>query len=406
MDFDHAVIGAGVIGAASAYHLKRLDPGSSVVLIDREKRPGAGNTAKSAALYRNIFSSRTSQLLATSTIRYFLTIPEKLQIRPTGYLWMFSKDQWDASKNALSNLDPVKDELEMWDVDRLLDALKIRTDGSGPFPGVHKGLLGRLCGSLSGMSVAEHYVEEFKALGGEVLLEKEVNGFELRNEGSRYAPWDEQGLRSITQSDGSELSAGKFLFCLGAWTQEVLGKLGVFSGTLPKKRQLFGIKVDDPSQVLEGLEPGNVPALILPAAGAYVKPLLERKLLITGLADDLGQPFSLEGDGPDIDYFDRAIAPVLSHYFPHLKDWELKMKWSGHYSYHLPDKNPVVENKSNIHWAAGTSGSGIMKADAVGRVAASGLLGITDTEFFDGSRIPTRSLSLRERDVESESFVI
>jgi glycine/D-amino acid oxidase-like deaminating enzyme len=319
---------------------------------------------------------------------------------------MFSKDQWDASKNALSNLDPVKDELDIWDLERLLDSLKIRTDGSGPFPGVHKGLLGRLCGSLSGMSVAEHCVDEFKALGGEVLLEKEVTGFELKNKGSRFAPWDEQGLRSITLSDGSQLSAGKFLFCLGAWTQEVLGKLGVFSGTLPKKRQLFGIKVDDPSQVLEGLEPGNVPALILPAAGAYVKPLLERKLLITGLADDLGQPFSLEGDGPDIDYFEMAIAPVLSHYFPNLKDWELKMRWSGQYSYHLPDKNPVVENVSNIHWAAGTSGSGIMKADAVGRVAASGMLGLSTTLLFDGTSIPTRSISLRDREVGSEGFVI
>jgi hypothetical protein len=47
-----------------------------------------------------------------------------------------------------------------------------------------------------------------------------------------------------------------------------------------------------------------------------------------------------------------------------------------------------------------------MKADAVGRVAASGLLGISDAELFDGNRIPTRSLSLRHRDVTVESFVI
>ena len=406
MDFDHAVIGAGVIGAASAYHLKRLDPDSSVVLIEREKRPGAGNTAKSAALYRNIFSSRTSQLLATSTIRYFLTMPEKLQIRPTGYLWMFSKDHWKSSDEALSKLDPVRDELEHWDDGRLREAFKLRTEGSGPFPDIHRALFGRLCGSLSGMSVAEHYVEEFKALGGEVLLEKEVNGFELRNKGSRYAPWDEQGLNAIRLSDGSEVSAMRFLFCLGAWSQEVLGRLGIFTGTLPKKRQLFGIKVDDPAQVLGGSDPSNVPALILPAGGTYIKPLLDRNLLITGLADDLGQPFSLEGIGPDTEYFEKAISPVLSHYFPLLRDWELKMRWSGHYSYHWPDKNPVVESVSNIHWAAGTSGSGIMKADAVGRVAASKMLGIQSAELFDGSRIATASLSLRQRDVEMESFVI
>jgi glycine/D-amino acid oxidase-like deaminating enzyme len=406
MDFDHAVIGAGVIGAASAYHLKRLDPGSSVVLIDREKRPGAGNTAKSAALYRNIFSSRASQLLATSTIRYFLTMPEKLQIRPIGYLWMFSKEQWSASSEAISKLGPVKDGIDVWDVDRLRKALKVRTDGDGPFPGVHKGLLGRLCGSLSGMSVAEHYVESFKELGGEVMLGREVKTFELKNEGTRYAPWAEQGLRSIGLSDGGRLTSKDFLFCLGAWSQEVLGRLGVFTSTLPKKRQLFGIRVDDPSQIVQGLDLDKVPALILPAGGAYIKPLLDRKLLITGLADDLGQPYDLDSGGPDEDYFRDAISPVLSHYFPNLRDWELKMRWSGHYSYHWPDKNPVVENVSNLHWAAGTSGSGIMKADAVGRVAASRVLGRDTAELFDGSVMTVGSLSLRRRDAGLETFVI
>ena len=57
MEFDHVIVGAGVVGAATAYHLKRLSPDSRVLLLDRENRVGAGNTAKSAALYRNIFSS-------------------------------------------------------------------------------------------------------------------------------------------------------------------------------------------------------------------------------------------------------------------------------------------------------------------------------------------------------------
>ena len=128
--------------------------------------------------------------------------------------------------------------------------------------------------------------------------------------------------------------------------------------------------------------------------------------MILGLADDLGQPYSMDDRSNDEEYFNRGIVPVIEHYFPDLKDWELKMRWAGHYSYHWPDKNPVIESMQNITWAAGTSGSGIMKADAVGRITASKVLNIKTADLHDGSRMLVSDLSLKYRNVENESFVI
>jgi len=406
MDHDTVIVGAGVVGAATAYHLKRMDPDRNILLIDREKRIGGGNTSKSAALYRNIFSSEASKKLSTSSIRYYLELGFEVQMNPIGYLWMFSNKQWEASSKAVPTLDPAKDEMDLINAEDISKILNINTSGKGPFPEVSKGIHGHLCGSLSGMGLAQHYSKLFTELGGHVETSTEVTGLNLKGTGSRFSPWDEKGLQSITTSEGNSISAKDFIFATGAWTQELLGNYGIFTGTLPKKRQLFGIKVDDPYQVAGDVELEKVPALILPAGGTYVKPILDRNLMILGLAEDLGQPYHMKDPSTDEEYFNNGIVPVMNHYFPDLQDWELKMRWAGYYSYHWPDKNPVIESISNITWTAGTSGSGIMKADAIGRITASRIKGERASELFDGSSIEVSSLSLRERKVENESFVI
>ncbi|MDL5501932.1 MAG: FAD-dependent oxidoreductase, partial [Candidatus Methanoperedens sp.] len=91
MKFDFIINGAGVIGSATACYLKKALPGSKILLIDRNHTAGAGNTAKSAALFRNFFSSRINRALAGSSISYYLELGSKVQLDPIGYLWLFSE---------------------------------------------------------------------------------------------------------------------------------------------------------------------------------------------------------------------------------------------------------------------------------------------------------------------------
>jgi len=155
--FDYIIIGAGVIGSATACYLKKALPGSRILLIDRNHTAGAGNTAKSAALYRNFFSSRTNRLLAGSSIRYYLELGSKVQLDPTGYLWLFSKEQWTFSQKSIRQLDPEKNKFEILDMDRIADILRIKYQAEGHFPDVHAGIFCHLCGSLSAMALAQHY---------------------------------------------------------------------------------------------------------------------------------------------------------------------------------------------------------------------------------------------------------
>ncbi|MCE7737826.1 MAG: FAD-dependent oxidoreductase [Candidatus Heimdallarchaeota archaeon] len=51
--YDVVVIGAGLFGIATAYHIKKENENLAVLVIDKAAQVGAGNTAKPAALYYN-----------------------------------------------------------------------------------------------------------------------------------------------------------------------------------------------------------------------------------------------------------------------------------------------------------------------------------------------------------------
>ncbi len=404
MNFDYIIVGAGVIGSSTAYYLKSSLPESRILLIDRNHTAGAGNTAKSAALYRNFFSSRINGMLAGSSIKYYLGLGDKVKLDPIGYLWLFSKDQWTASRKIIERLNPQENKFEILDRDAIGKVLRINYHEKDYFPDIHTGIFCHLCGSLSAMALTQYYASEFKSMGGEASFNTDIKKFNLTGQKSRYAPWDEVYINGIVDQEGNTYSAKEYIIATGAWTHDLLAPLGIASGILPKKRQLFALKIENPAQLLS--DPARRPAIILPAGGVYIKPVIDRNIIIAGCADDLGQPFLMSDPEPDPLYFHSAIEPVIKHYFPGLRDFTLSLKWAGYYDYHWPDMTPVIESVANLTWVGGTSGSGIMKADAVGRIAAARLQGHDEAVLADGTMFKVSRLSLHDRAVEKEELII
>ncbi len=402
MDFDYIIVGAGVVGSSIAYYLKNELPGSNILLLDRNHTAGAGNTARSAALYRNFFSSPTSRMLAGSSIKYYLELGDKVQLNPIGYLWLFSEEQWADSQKAIRQLDQKKDRFEILDRAAISYILEINYESKGQVPEVHKGIYCNMCGSISGMALAQHYASAFKSIGGRISFDTDIKSFILTGQESSYAPWDDIRVIKIVDQKGNEYVGKHFVITTGAWTHDLLAPIGIASCILPKKRQLFGLFIKDAAHFLKD---SKKPAIILPAGGVYIKPILNKNIIIVGCADDLGQPFIMSNPDPDPIYFQNAIEPVLNHYFPEL-DYTLSLKWAGYYDYHWPDMLPVVESVANVTWVSGTSGSGIMKADAIGRIAAARLEGKDEAILADGIKFKVSRLSLRDRKVEKEELII
>lgn len=413
-DHDFLIVGAGVIGSSTGYYLKKLLPEAEVTIIDMNNRPGAGNTSKSAALYRNIFSSSTSQALAGSSIAYYNNIVKEgsvvnkssgIQLNPIGYLWLFSRQQWQTTIEARSKLQMERDGMDILDIKDIKEIYEISSEKGEQLPGIHRGIHGHSCGSLSGMGLAEHYSTMFRELGGSCIFNTRMNSLDIAGEEQGYAPWSHVRINGVIEDDGTRHDAKNVVMCTGAWTHDLLVDAGIAPNVFPKKRQLFGLKLNSMEQINGPGTMDPLPAVILPAGGVYLKPIPEKDFLVVGCADDLGQPYSMDDPKPDIDYFEKAIRPVLDHYFPAL-EYSVITQWAGYYSYHWPDKNPVIESVANLTWITGTSGSGIMKADAIGRIGAAKLAGLEYAELANGIRFRVSDLSLRERSVENEFFII
>jgi glycine/D-amino acid oxidase-like deaminating enzyme len=404
--YDVIIVGGGVIGTSSAYHLKRTNPNLNILLIDQFSRVGAGNTAKSAALFRNIFSSSISRSLTNSSIQYYLKIHAQIKLRKLGYLWLFSQDQWQLIAKVLENIDETQFQYERMDASSILKLVKINQRSEAQFRDVHSAIFGHLCGTISATAVARHYYEEFLKLGGKSLFGTKIVNFSLTGEENCFPPWDDIQIKFVSDAKGNKYSAKKFLLATGAWTHGLMVPIGISPGVLPKKRQLFALRINK----IEKIFPSSKhPVIILPTGGVYVKPIMENKTIVVGCADKLGRSYHMEESYPpeaSEDYFKCAVEPVLKHHFPEISgNYKLFTKWAGYYSY-SPDNNPVIDQNSNIVWVSGTSGSGIMKADAIGRIAASKVVEQTIAELYDGREFRVSDLSLNERKIERERLII
>lgn len=414
MIYDVAIIGAGVIGTATAYHLKQLKPKLNIILIDKNSHVAAGNTAKSAALYRNLFSSSTSQVLASNSIKFYKNIASHISLREMGYLWTFGQDKWKSITPSLQKMNKTSLNYSLLNSRNIFNDFmreynikdkEMKRDSY--FPPIYKGILGQSCGSLSAVGLSRYYASKFQKFGGQLKLNAKVLHPHLSGSELHYAPWKSIDLQNVELESGEKIKAQNFIFTTGAWTQEILGPLGIASQIYPKKRQLFTLEIENPSEIFSKKKE-NSPAIILPAGGVYLKPTPNPKKFIVGCANHLGNPFLRTQDPPEAseEYFNTVIAPVLHAYFPNLKDYKIIGKWAGYYAYYWPDGNPVIEKISNIEWVSGTSGSGIMKADSIGRIAASKILGIKKAVLFTGDRFNVDDLSLRSRNVEMEQLII
>ena len=102
---DVLVVGAGIMGVASAYHIKKNNPGKDVLVVDRYGAPGQGNTGRSNAMFRNTFSSRDNQNLSDTSIDFFSHVQDKMKVdiglQKIGYLWLMDEAQLSKSEPYL-----------------------------------------------------------------------------------------------------------------------------------------------------------------------------------------------------------------------------------------------------------------------------------------------------------------
>ena len=432
--FDVIVVGAGILGVASAYYLQKNNPDKTILLLDAQPDAGQANTAMSAAAIRNMFSSSTNQLLTDTSIDFFRHIQEDLKFDLTlhfcGYLWLLSNHQFQESsvQNWMQRMEANEIAyrvIKQSELNTLIPGLV--TDFSNDeeaelmhLKNVDYGLFGAECGVLDPSLLVQFYKEEFMKLSKvKPRFNLPVEQLLLEAQPSLGLPgeplvWQDKQVTGVKTPQG-DLRADKVVLAIGPWTNSLLDSVGIPSYVKAKKRQLFMVAASD-HQPLEELlfskqfsDAGFIPFTILPSGGVYVRGVPEEKSFWIGCADKVGRAYKHIMDDEDYNaertYYEQSIYPVLSKYFPAFLNARPGNMWAGAYAYSV-DAIPLVYEHSGVIVVSGASGSGIMKADALGRIADALYRGEPQTELYGGRSMKTTSLGLVNREVEVENVLI
>jgi FAD-dependent oxidoreductase domain-containing protein 1 len=423
--YDVLVIGAGIIGLSTAYHIKKENTDLSVLIVDRNFATGQGETAKSLGGVRDCFSSDVNWVLATSTIDFYKHIQFELgfniNLDLISYLWLYTQTEF---RNFRSVESAMKRQgvrfriLERSDLARMipdlaLDARSRQSELIG-LESIYKGVQGLNCGVVSPELLVKFYENEFHKLGGEFRFGCEVKRLQLVAKDPFDLPgephvWQEKMFKGVETSHGT-FSADNIVLVAGARTPMLLDPTGIDCFVKPKKRQIFKVGGKPLERLMNSHgfnQQETIPLTIVPKAGVHFRPVRNENCVWIAAADDFGRAFGLEEEPTaEESYYTYGIYPILSEYFPCFRDLRPTSSWAGHYDVNSLDGAPIIDRIANCVIVVGMSGSGIMKADAIGRVATALLQKEKEARLFNGFGLSVSRLGLKARAVEKEMVVL
>jgi sarcosine oxidase len=355
--FDVAVIGAGVFGAWTAWHLAKRR--QRVALIEAygpaHSRSSSGGETRiirmgygADELYTRWSQRSLTQwkdLFAAQQLRLFLE---------TGVLWMAGE------KDA--RLQDTRATLKRYGVafkelDRV--ALEKRYPQIG-FAGIHSGLLEPKSGVLMARRAVAVVAEEAVRLGAEYRCAQV-----LRPTGSGRA-------HQVATSDGEKISAGQFVFACGPWLGKVFPEI-LGARIFPSRQEVFFFGI-----------PAGDKRFAAPALTTW----LFQEDLVYGMPDIEGRglkiAFDEHGERVDPDTQSRIVSPAVAEMarkyvarrFPALRDAPIVETRVCQYENtsngdFLIDRHPEMEN---VWFVGGGSGHGFKHGPAVGEYVSCQLL--------------------------------
>lgn len=426
-DYDAIVIGAGIVGLSTAYYLKSRNPSLKVMVVDRLGAAGQGSTAKSAAAFRCLFYSHTNFALADSSAEFYKQVQDKLKtdlkLRWAGYLWMFDQDGYRRTLPVLRDLAERGFEYDEYDADDLAEKLDMQTDFADDdeaammnLGDVYKGILIPKAGLIDVDSLVKFYETQFLRSGGQIQYNTAVKNLVVEPNRPLGMPgepyfWQDSSITAIETNRGV-IKAKKIIVAAGAWASQLLDSVGIECFIKAKKRQIFSVKANT-----EGLKKllfckefsnaGCLPFTILPKLAAYIRPAPEEEALWLAYADEFPRAFKIEDDPqPEDNYYQYGLYQVMVKYFRQLTDCQPFSSFAGLYEINTIDGQPLIFEQNGVMVVGGASGSGILKADAIGRIATALYNGEEYAFLYGDKKFKVAELGIKNRNVEPEKLVI
>ena len=349
-DADAVVVGAGVVGASSAYHLARA--GLRVHVVEAFAGPAEGSTGRSFASIRGQWADPLNIEMSWRSIRVYRAFPADHGIdvgyRPTGYLLLVPESGWEAQLAAVELQREHEVPVDVLDVAAARRITPFTPDG------IAGATWGPADGVVDPHLATDAYLAMARAAGAQVLFRHPVTAI----------AGDDGGGWTVT-AGGQALRARYVVNAAGGWAGEVAGLAGL---TVPVAHSRRNIYATAPG-ALAAVRSGPVPMTIDLGSGAYVRSEGPR-LLFGGARPDQPDGYDVSVDWP---WMEQALERVVAR-FEWLADLPLDRAgcWAGTYE-NSPDHQGVLgADPAAPTWinACGFSGHGLMQAPEIGRLAA------------------------------------
>jgi len=365
MQADIIIIGAGVIGLSTAYHLASHNQKLRIIILEKEKFHGAGSTAQCTGGIRHQFTNPINIQLTKISYPYFLRFVADMQypiyFRQRGYLFVAAEQaQWQELQDMQEHLKRVAIP------SRLLTPAEI--NAAYPFVLTNDLQGGSLCpldAYADPYGVMEGYYRQCRKLGAVVLCNTEVTGINVHNNrvaGVLCQPTDRSAK---TSSAPYYLNAPVVINTAGPHLHLLARMAGLELPASPYRRQVY---VCAPMPAI----PTNIPLLVDLDTGFYLHTEKNGVLLLGGTGRDIAPGLETVVDrGRLTDFIEMAVNRV-----PVLEDARITHIYTGIRSL-TPDGLGILGETTvnGFYCSGGFGGNGFMHAPAIGLITASLVLG-------------------------------
>jgi FAD-dependent oxidoreductase domain-containing protein 1 len=322
MRTDVAVIGGGAIGAAVAYYLKALEPGTEVSVIERDPTYERASTPRSSGGVRRLFSLPENIDLSTYSIDFFGRFAEtmatdgvraEIGLATNGYLFIVPPSDVDVLKRNFDTQQRLGCNVTWLEPDELKQR----------FPSMTVSDLGAAVhspddGWLDPHGVLMGFRNKARAMGAQFLADEVVG---LIRQG-----------RSVTAAllrSGRRIEASHFVNAAGAWAKEVCAMVDVTVPIAPLRRFEHYFESQDPIEPLPYIKDTRRLAFRPEGAG------------YSGGVPTLDEPRGYTFD-VDPTYFESVVWPALAHRFPQFDRTRCMRTMPGLYDQNDFDGNVII----------------------------------------------------------------
>lgn len=353
---DVAIVGGGVVGSSTAYHLLKHGFAGSIAIIEKDTTFAFSCTARAVGGLRQQFSCPENIALSQFGLKFIKSLKEEfgpdadVSFREQGYLLL-------ASFSGLPTLKANVETQKSLGADvALFHPAELKTE----FPWLETSGLaaGALSRSGEGWFDPETLMTLLRrnALGkGAELIKDEV-----------IAVKEQEGLVSaVDLKGGSRLSVGALVNAAGAGAGALARLAGIDLPVGPRKRYVYVLDCPAADEALH-----HAPLLVDPS-GFYLRP--EGKHFLSGLSPATHEePAELDWE-VDYSWFEERIWPLLAERVPAFEATRVINAWVGHYDFNAHDENGIIGRHpeiSNFYFANGFSGHGLQQGPATGNAIA------------------------------------